>query len=111
MTGLLAFDLPELRWEYLAPAAIAALGLALVLYDRLRTWRQSIPPTPRNLFQELCAAHGLSRSERRVMEVVAETLPQGAKCRAFVDPRPLDHLAASGGPDGELSARLRKKLF
>lgn len=111
MTGLLAFEFPELRWQYLVPAAIAVVGLALLLYDRVRTWRLSVPPTPRNLFQELCAAHELSRAERRIMERAAETLPQGAKCRSFVDPRPLDHLAASGGADGELSARLRKKLF
>jgi len=95
-------------------AVLAALVAIVWLVSRYWSWRTARRAhSPAALFAELCRAHGLNWSNRRLLLALARCHRLSDPNLLFVEPHRFD-LANAGGPLGtrqsELSA-LRDRLF
>lgn len=90
---------------------IALLGMAVTWYDRVRSRLRPSLATPATLFRELCQAHGLSRSDRRLLYRVAQQAGQPAFGMVFVDPRYLQSAIAHDADHADRLRRLYQQLF
>ena len=82
---------------------VASLALGMYLLSRMMH-RQEVPQrsnSPRVLFRELCLAHGLDRSSRRLLRQIGRYQRLDHLGRLFVEPERFD--------PGNLSPKLRKK--
>lgn len=90
-------------------ASLAALWMAVHWYNKVHLAMEQNGRTPRALFNTLCFEHGLSRSEKKLLEQIAGE--SGEQCRAFVDPQVLGQVATLNSPNAEPAAALSRKLF
>ena len=109
--GGAAFD-----WKEAAIAAMLILGpiVLILVLATVQRWRsQRRRHSPQALFAELCRAHGLDRSDRRVLRRVARRLQLPQPSLLFLDAQLLD----GGGANAETGARqedltrIRQRLF
>lgn len=91
--------------------AIVASWVGLYFWDRQRQLAPKRTKTQKSLFQQLCDAHRLDRSERMLLVKAAQTGGATFDAVVFVDPRILDGLGAAGEADGEAFRALAIKLF
>ena len=85
--------------------------LAVSQVTRLRTNWQRQAQSPSALFVELCQAHELTRSDRRLLAVVSETVAPSQCCRVFIDADILQQFARANPADAEDCRTLLQRLF
>jgi hypothetical protein len=108
---------PAWQWSDLMPhlIAIAVAGFLLWLAVNRLEWfrlsRRQYSQTQEALFAELCQAHALSRSDRTLLSLIAQTLGVHRPCGVFVDPRVIQQFAQNNPADAEGCADLVRRLF
>ena len=85
--------------------------LAVSQILRLRSSWQRQAQSPVALFAELCQAHELTRSDRRLLADVSETVAAGECCRVFIDAKILQQFARANPDDAEDCRSLLQRLF
>lgn len=100
-----------LWWLFVAALVLAAFGIVarvLANQDKRRLYN-----SPRALFRELCAAHGLDRAQRSLLKHLASTYQLPSPIRLFLEPERFESatLAAELRPHLEAIAALRQRLF
>lgn len=109
--------LPDWDWRSLMShlVAIAIAGFLLWLAVNRLEWfrfaRRQYSQTQEALFAELCQAHDLSRSERTLLSLIAQTVGADKCCCVFVDPRVIEQFARNNSADAEESLDLYRRLF
>jgi hypothetical protein len=96
---------------FVALAVIAVFGCGLYLWDRRRKTAGTQARTPQSLFQELCTAHKLNRSEQALLSNLCAAQELALPALVFVDSSILARAEAMSidNPDG--LRQLRQKLF
>jgi hypothetical protein len=92
-------------------AAGFLLWLGVTTVGRMRESRSRYGRSPEALFLDLCRAHRLSRIDRQMLTVVAQTLPGEQCCRVFIDAQVLQHFAREHPADAEGCMDLVRRLF
>jgi len=126
ITGLTAAQTPVLAWgevffdwiptEFLFHLAVVT-GAGFLLWinvnwvERLRLRFYVNAQTPRALFRELCRAHGLSRADRQLLNLVADEASPGLRCQVFVDSRVIKQFAAAHPDEADACRFLARRLF
>lgn len=87
------------------------LWLAVTGVERLRFRRSAYNQTPQALFGELCRAHGLSRSQRRLLGAISRQTTRGECCRVFLDRQVIEQFAESHPIEAEQCRALLDRLF
>lgn len=106
-------DRSNAQFGYLLTAAfaIAIIGLGAHWFERYRKARRLTAPSPQTLFYELCDAHDVSRSDRKLLLRAAPDPAPAQWCSVFVDPRILGRLSLAKSPEADAFTRLAQKLF
>jgi hypothetical protein len=106
------FDLGHfLMWSFVA---MAMAGITLfVLRKQRRDSRGFTSNSPRKLFGELCRAHGLAFSERRVLKQLAYFRNAAHPALLFVEPRYFDSATLPTALESKAQQlqRLQDRLF
>lgn len=84
--------------------------LGYSLLEKYWGWQQEKEKTNAGLFNQLCAAHELSRAERKLLAELNGPLPEEQWSRVFVDPSILMAQCRAGHRLSE-HAELGEKLF
>src|SRR5579863_1907418 len=98
---------PLWHWRYLMShlIAIAVAGFLLWLAVNRLEWfrftRQKYSQSQAALFAELCHAHKLSRADRTLLALVAQTKGPGQVCCVFVDEQVILQFAQNNPGDAE----------
>jgi len=124
--GLKAAQIPILAWgeayfdwiptEFLFHLAVVT-GAGFLLWvgvnwvERLRLRFYVNAQTPKALFRELCRAHGLSRADRQLLNLVADEASPELRCRVFIDSRVLGQFAAAHPDEADACRFLARRLF
>ncbi len=87
------------------------LWLAANRLEWFRLARKQYSQSQDSLFAELCQAHNLSRSDRTLLALVAQTRGPQKNCCVFVDPRVIQEYAQNNPADAENCLDLRGRLF
>ncbi len=102
------------QW-FIAVCVIVCLLLATLIYRvaSRRSSRMFSSESPAKLFRELCAAHGLSLSARRLLKRLAEARGLASSALLFVEPQHFDtqNLPAELRPCANKLRQLRERLF
>jgi hypothetical protein len=92
--------------------AIAVAGFLLWLaanrLEWLRLSRRQYSQSQEALFAELCQAHDLSRTDRRLL---SQTIGDNGSCSVFVDPRVIQQFAQNNPADAQHCLDLCRRLF
>lgn len=105
-------DAPTIAFHLTVIAVAGGLvWLAVSQILRLRSSWQRQAQSPAALFTELCQAHELTRSHRRLLADVSETVPAVDCCRVFLDAGILQQFARSNPDDAEDCRSLSRALF
>jgi hypothetical protein len=95
--------------------AIAVAGFLLWLAANRLEWfrlsRRQYSQSQEALFAELCQAHDLSRTERRLLSLISQTIGDNGSCSAFVDPRVIQQFAQNNPADAQNCLDLCRRLF
>lgn len=100
-----------LWWLFVAVLVLAAFGIIariLANQDKRRLYN-----SPRALFRELCAAHGLDRAQRSLLKQLAGSQRLPSPIRLFLEPERFEPamLAAELRPYQAAISALRERLF
>lgn len=96
---------------FMAAVAIAVLYLAFYFWDKTNRGTASPRETGDALFRELCRFHELERSERALLERVAEYQHLKQPAVVFVDPRTLGRQAELSPSEADSCRNLVRRLF
>jgi len=95
--------------------AIAVAGFLLWLVvnrlDWLKSTRKQYSQSQDALFAELCHAHRLSRADRTLLGLIAQTTGPNKFCSVFVDSRVIETFAQKNPGDAEGCLDLCRRLF
>lgn len=95
--------------------ATSVLLLAVLGWHLLGSWLHGRFPmnSPQSLFRELCAAHGLDHSDRRLLRTLAAARGVAAPAELFVMPEHFDpdQLPPALATQADHLARLARRLF
>src|SRR5262245_63799044 len=124
--GLPAAQTPNFAWgelpfdwiptEFLFHLAVVT-GAGFLLWigvnwvERLRLRYYVNAQTPEALFRELCRAHGLSRADRQLLNLVADGASPELRCRVFIDSRVIEQFAAAHPDTADECRYLARRLF
>jgi len=106
----------EVDWGGLATVVLLLVSAVLVVAYTVRAvqacserWHHS----PARLFGELCQAHGLSRSERRLLQRLARSLGLPQAAALFLEPERFEprHLTPALAPYATQLQAVRQRLF
>ena len=112
--GEFAFD--WIPTEFLFHLAVVT-GAGFLLWigvnwvERLRLRFYVNAQTPKALFRELCRAHGLSRADRQLLNLVADEAAPELRCRVFIDTRVIEQFAAAHPDTADECRYLARRLF
>ena|SRR5436190_1910169 len=87
------------------------LWLAANRFEWFRSSRQQYSQTQAALFAELCRAHALSRSDRTLLALIAQTIGGNRCCGVFVDPRVIRQFAENNPDESGNCLDLSRRLF
>jgi hypothetical protein len=79
--------------------------------ERLRLRYYVNAQTPKALFRELCRAHGLSRTDRNLLKLIADEAAPELRCRVFIDSRVIEQFAAAHPDEADECRFLSRRLF
>lgn len=88
---------------------LAAIGIAWVIY-RIHNRPRVAVNTPFGMLAELCRAHGIEGSGRRLLEKVAERADLEQPASLMIGPGQFDHAVETAARRRRLDARERAKL-
>jgi hypothetical protein len=95
--------------------AIGVAGILLWLAANRMEWfrlsRRQYTQSQEALFTELCQAHDLSRADRALLSMVAQTVEAGRTCCVFVDPKVIQQFAQNHPADASNCLDLCQRLF
>ena len=95
--------------------AIAVAGFLLWLaVNRLEWFRYSqklYSQSQEALFAELCHTHSLSRADRALLSLIAQTKGPNQVCLVFVDSRVIQQYAQNNPSETETCLNLCRRLF
>jgi len=124
--GLMAAQISILAWgeaffdwiptEFLFHLAVVTgagslLWISVNWVERLRLRYYVNAQTPKALFRELCRAHGLSRADRQLLNLVADEAAPQLRCRVFIDSRVIEQFAAAHPDTADECRFLARRLF
>jgi hypothetical protein len=92
-------------------AALAALVLMIWLRISRRPQRYFVSNSAPRLFRDLCSAHGLTHSDRRLLKRLAAARGLASPAFVFVEPKLFDEPPASLQSSAAELAHLRARLF
>jgi hypothetical protein len=101
------------RVSAVAGGLAAGIWAIWLLARRGSARRPAVPPSPQQLFQELCQAHQLSAAQQRLMEWVVSDLQLPQPAMLFLEPLLLERAMTRSDTPGvrKRLADLRSRLF
>lgn len=108
-----ALALSDAGWIVALFALAVVAAVAIYAARRYQGWRLAFLDSPAGLFRQLCRAHHVSRSERRLLWRLSEALQLDHPARLFVEPDCYDvsRLDASWQSQAPRLAALRTSFF
>lgn len=91
--------------------AVVLVWLAITQITRLRTSWARHAQSPAALFAELCQVHKLTRSDRRLLAIASEAVPQAECCRVFIEPTVLQQFSRENPDEADNCRALLRALF
>ncbi|MCC7423189.1 MAG: hypothetical protein IT428_23175 [Planctomycetaceae bacterium] len=98
-------------WVVGTAVAVSIVWLVIFYGDRIRAVIHAQTNPVENVFDRLCEAHQLDRSEKEFLTRLAESERLTKPALVFVDPAPLRRSVDGGGAASPAASSLLKKLF